>query len=62
LTQCTIRVPGFTASLAVGVGSQDSFAILLSSPIGSFSPYCNFAEIPSASPYLARVIERAAAP
>src|SRR6267143_2284026 len=31
LTQCTMRVPGFTGSLAAGVGSQDSFAILFSS-------------------------------
>src|SRR5713226_10464267 len=31
LTQCTMRVPGFTSSLGAGVGLQDSFAMLFSS-------------------------------
>src|SRR5258708_39305604 len=28
LTQCTMRVPGFTGSLAAGVGPQDALAIV----------------------------------
>src|SRR6202795_4285814 len=31
LTQCTMRVPGFTASLGADAGSQDSLAMLFSS-------------------------------
>jgi hypothetical protein len=36
-TQCTMRAPGFTASLGAGVGSQDSFAMLFSSRV--FFPF-----------------------
>src|SRR5260370_12059660 len=37
LTQCTMRVPGFTGSLGgAGVGSQDSLAMLFSCSFLSF--------------------------
>src|SRR5439155_13911154 len=48
LTQCTIRVPGFTGSLGgAGVESQDSLGMLFSLSGCPISPYCNFVENPS---------------
>src|SRR5580704_7857621 len=37
LTQCTMRVPGFTGSLGAAVGPQDSSAMLFSSPSPHFT-------------------------